>query len=180
MHSDDTLEQLLARVQLGDRAAFASLYLATNAKLFGICLRILKQRPLAEEALQEVYVKIWYKADSYYQNRSKPITWMARVAHNHAIDRLRTQKPATIELDKVMDIADKNPSPEQNTIAGDQNRKLADCLDELNEIHARAVKLAYLDGYTYEEIGANISTPVNTVKTWVRRSLLKLKDCMNR
>ena len=180
MQSEETLEDLLARTRLQDRVAFGRLYSATAAKLFGICLRILKERPLAEEALQEIYVKIWHKADSYDVNRAKPITWMARIAHNHAIDRLRSKKPAGIELDEVFHLADPKPDPEQNTIANDNARQLERCLDELEEAHARVIRLAYLDGYTYEEISARNSTPVNTIKTWVRRSLTKLKDCLNR
>lgn len=180
MNSEETLEDLLAKTRLNDRAAFARLYSATSAKLFGICLRILKERPLAEEALQEVYMKIWRGAQRYDSGKGKPITWMARIAHNHAIDRLRALKPTGLDLDEVLDLADSNPGPEQNAIANDNTRAMNACLDELDEAHAHVIRMAYLDGYTYDEISAENATPVNTIKTWVRRSLSKLKDCLNR
>ncbi|WP_284266955.1 sigma-70 family RNA polymerase sigma factor, partial [Roseicyclus amphidinii] len=101
MTDQEHLEGLIARVAMGDRAAFSALYAATSAKLFGICLRILKDRSLAEEALQEVYVKLWHRADRYRVTGHSPMTWLITVARNHAIDRLRAAPAPTADLDAV-------------------------------------------------------------------------------
>lgn len=180
MSDRDHLEQLIARVALRDRAAFSELYRATSAKLFGICLRVLVDRPKAEEALQEVYVKIWNRADRYRVTGHSPMTWLITVARNHAIDRLRAQGPATVELDEVAPMAAPGPTPEQSAIAADEARRIASCLDELPADRADAVRGAYLEGQSYKDLAERNAVPLNTMKTWLRRSLLTLKECLSR
>lgn len=170
---------LLSRVALRDRAAFRDLYGRTSAKLFGVCLRILRDRAEAEEALQEVYVKVWQRADRYVASNYSPISWLVAVARNHCLDVLRGRKPAGEDIDLALDIADGAPDPEQATLASGERSRIEGCLDTLEADKADAVRGAYLDGYSYEQLAERHSVPLNTMRTWLRRSLLKLRDCLS-
>ncbi len=174
------LEELIARIALRDRAAFSALYRATSAKLFGICLRVLVDRAKAEEALQEVFLKIWNRADRYRVTGHSPMTWLITVARNHSIDRLRAEGPPTLDLDDVAPMAAPGPSPEASAIAAGEARRIGACLDELPEARANAVRGAYLDGQSYKDLAELHGVPLNTMKTWLRRSLLSLKECLSR
>ncbi len=154
MQTND-IADLISRVATGDRAAFASLYKITNPKLFAICLRILKHRPDAEEALQEVYIKVWHRA--------------------------RTFAAGSEDINEAYDLADETIStPEQHVVMADEGRRIDNCMRELDAIHAGAVRRAYVEGLSYNELAADLDVPLNTVRTWLRRSLLKLRECMQR
>ena len=170
---------LIARVALRDRAAFRDLYGRTSAKLFGVCLRILRDRSEAEEALQEVYVKVWQRADRYVQSGFSPISWLVAVARNHCLDLLRARKPASEDIDLALDVADSGPDPEQAALAGSERSRIEGCLGQLEADKADAVRGAYLDGYSYEELAQRHDVPLNTMRTWLRRSLMKLRECLS-
>lgn len=174
------LEHLLSRIALGDRAAFRALFSATSAKLFGICLRVLRDRAEAEDALQEVYLKIWNKADRYAVTGHSPMTWLITVARNHSIDRLRVRRGEGDPLQPEAVFADPAAGPEARAIAAGEARRIGDCLGELDPDRAEAVRGAYLDGQTYAALAERFNVPLNTMRTWLRRSLLKLKDCLSR
>lgn len=163
---------------MGDRAAFDLLYRQTSAKLFGVCLRVLNDRAEAEEALQEVYVKVWMKADRFAVSELSPISWLVAVARNHAIDRIRQRKKGSVALDEAAEIADAKPSPEAIAVAGGESRRIYQCLDELDQDRAQAVRGAYLRGESYAELAERHGVPLNTMRTWLRRSLLKLRECL--
>lgn len=173
------LEQLIERVVLKDRRAFALLYDKTSAKLFGICLRILNDRSEAEDVLQEIYIKIWHKADRFAVGRASVITWLSTIARNQAIDRLRAKGLAHDDLDDHHDISDDAPNPEQVKIAVDQKKQIDQCLDQLNSDHAFAVRHTYLTGWSYQQSADALDKPLNTVKTWIRRGLMQLKECLS-
>ena len=176
----DQLEGLIERTALGERAAFDRLYRLSSAKLLGVCLRILRDRADAEEALQESFVKIWRHAGQYSRARAKPMAWLAAIARNQSIDRLRRRKPPAADIDAASEIADGGPSPEAGALAGDERRRLLACLEELPEEQARAVRLAYFGGFTYEALAERLSVPLGTMKSRIRRSLIKLKSCLER
>lgn len=180
MTTRSDIEELIARTSLGDREAFSRLYDATSAKLFGICLRVLKNRSEAEDALQDVYVRIWQKSGSYAANGYSPMTWLITLTRNLAIDRLRARKSAPAETDDPGSVPDSRPTPEAAAVAASEQRQLNACLDELDGGRAEAVKGAYLEGYSYKELAAQHAVPLNTMRTWLRRSLLKLKECLSR
>lgn len=180
MTTRSDIENLLARVALGDREAFSALYDATSAKLFGICLRVLRDRQEAEDALQEVFVRVWQKAGSYAANGYSPMTWLITVARNLAIDRLRTRRAPSENIEDVPGMRDSRPTPEGAAIAASERARIATCLEELDTMRARAVRGAYLEGATYQELAHRHGVPINTMRTWLRRSLLKLKDCLSR
>lgn len=173
------IETLISRIALGDRAAFRALYTATSAKLFGICLRVLKNRTDAEDVLQESYVKIWHNAAKYQVSGYSPITWLVTIARNQSIDRLRARRPDSVELGEAEEIADRNPTPEQNVVLGGEVEQLRLCLEKLSPGRAEAVKAAYMEGYSYQELADRLDQPINTVRTWLRRSLISLKECLS-
>jgi len=174
------ITKLIARVALKDRAAFDLLYRATSAKLFGVCLLVLSDRTDAEEALQEVFVKIWTKADRFVVSELSPISWLVAIARNHAIDRLRARGQRTATIDEASEVADARPGPEAQAIADGERNRLGACLEELDAERAAAVRGAYLNGDSYAELAEQFSVPLNTMRTWLRRSLMKLKECLER
>lgn len=179
MDTDD-IENAIVRVSLGDRAAFNALYDATSAKLFGVCLRVLGDRAEAEDTLQDVFVKVWNKADRYNANGYSPMTWLITLARNTAVDRLRARKAGNVDIDDVHDLADASPTPEAEAIASSERKRLNDCFKQLEPDRSDAVRRAYLDGYSYKDLAARYDVPLNTMRTWLRRSLLTLKDCLSR
>lgn len=180
MAASQEITQLIVRVAMKDRGAFDVLYQRTSAKLFGVCLRVLADRSEAEEALQEVFVKVWTKADRFAVSELSPISWLVAVARNHSIDRVRARVKRASNIDEAMDIADDRPGPEAMAVATSESQRIHGCLDELEEDRSAAVRGAYLNGESYVELAERHKVPLNTMRTWLRRSLMKLKDCLER
>ncbi|MBK8455848.1 MAG: sigma-70 family RNA polymerase sigma factor [Phyllobacteriaceae bacterium] len=175
----DDIAKLILRVALRDRAAFDALYTATSAKLFGVCLRVLRDRGEAEEALQDVFVRVWTKADSFAVSALSPLSWLVAIARNRSIDRLRQRRPTT-SIDAAADIATNEPDPERRAELSSEGARIDECMDELEPARAAAVRAAYVDGASYAELAARHGVPLNTMRTWLRRSLMKLKECLER
>jgi RNA polymerase sigma-70 factor (ECF subfamily) len=179
MATRDEVEAMLARIALGDRAALSQLYAATSAKLFGITLRVLDDRPEAEDALQEIYVKVWHNADRYRANGLSPMTWLITVARNHAVDRLRARRARRQDpLDEAAELADLGPNPEETAMAASLRGAVENCLRTLDPDRAEAVRRAYIHGDAYADLARRYGIPLNTVRTWLRRSLLRLRECL--
>lgn len=180
MTTRDDIENMILRVALQDRAAFEALYSATSAKLFGIVLRVLKDRAASQEVLQEIYLRLWQGgAETFASGKASPISWLSTIARNRAIDRLRKRKPKT-GLDQAPEVADQAPGPEALAMASSERAQINACLEELQPDRASAVRGAYLDGDTYAELASRFDVPLNTMRTWLRRSLMSLKDCLTR
>ena len=179
MTTQQDLNALLSRVARHDRAAFASMYQATSAKLFGIILRILHRRDIAEEVLQEVFVKIWDKAGDFNPQIASPISWMAAIARNRALDELRRKRPDSIEdHPELADVASDDESALASVMRGQAGKQLADCLTKLDADRRQMVVLAYCEGLSRDELAEKYHQPVNTIKTWLRRALAQLKGCL--
>lgn len=178
---DSELRQLLAQVAEADRAAFARLYDLASGRLFGVIGRILPRAELAEDALQETFVRIWQRAKSYDEAIASPMAWMATIARNQAIDLRRRSaeklSAASGELDET--IADASPDPEALAEQAGELRQLKDCMDQLPGERQQMVLLAYRQGFTREELAERFKRPVTTVKTLLRRSLIALKECLD-
>lgn len=172
------LADMIARTALNDRAAFRRLYNVSSSKLFAVALRILKDRTEAEDALQDIYVKIWNRADRFAGDGTSPMGWLVAVARNHSIDRLRARRTGHSDIDKHADIADPGRSPESEAIAASERSRLDGCIEQLEEAKANSVRAAYLDGYSYQELADRHAVPLNTMRTWLRRSLIKLRECL--
>lgn len=174
------VSKLIVRASMKDRGAFDVLYRQTSAKLFGVCLRILGNHAEAEEALQEVYMKIWNKADRFAVSDLSPITWLVAVARNHAIDRVRARRQPAAGMQEAVDLADPTPGPETLAVASGESERINRCLDELDKERSAAVRGAYLRGESYAELAQRHGVPLNTMRTWLRRSLTKLRECLER
>lgn len=176
----DELDDLMKRVAAGDRDAFAKLYAATSAKLYGIVLRILKRRDLTDEVVQEAYVRIWTRAASFDPAKASPITWMAVIARNRALDEVRRDAPAYLEeMPAGFEIADPAMLASERLELKSELMRLQRCLEALEPERRDIVKLAYLDGCSREELGHRFGRPVATIKTWLHRSLKQLKTCLS-
>ena len=172
----------LGDVADGDRDAFERLYRATSDKLFGVCVRLLRDRAEAEDALQEVFATIWHKAGQYDAARASAITWLAQIARNRCIDRLRSAAHLRRNdaIDLAGEIADEAPGAlERAEQAGDRER-LEECMSELDGNRSQLLRVAFFEGVTYEELARRSSTPLGTVKSWIRRSLIALRACLER
>lgn len=178
----DTAGALLLAVAAGDRAAFEQLYRDTSARLFGVCFRILNRRSEAEDVLQEVYTTIWRKAGQFDPTRARAMTWLTMMARNRSIDQLRAsgQDRQALAIEAVPEPVDEAPDALQLADAAAQAHGLDICLQELQPERRRLIRKAFFDGCTYEELASRSSTPLGTVKSWIRRSLAKLKECLER
>jgi len=174
------LGALLGRVAAGDRGAFERLYAATSAKLFGIVLRISRDRATAEDVLQETFVRIWRNAPRYDAASGRPVTWMAAIARNAAIDAVRRRRilDARISPDGDEDALAAVPDPAALAVDPGDREALRTCLGRLEAEHRDCVMLAYLDGLSREELAERFGRPVGTIKTWLHRALARLKDCL--
>ena len=174
------IADLLVQVGTGDRAAFSNVYDATSSKLYGIILRILKRRELADEVLQEVYVKIWERAADFDPTRASPITWMATIARNRALDEVRKRVALSIEdTPEALNVASSEASPLQAVELSQDVQRLMTCLNGLDPQRREMVVLAYINGSSREELSQRFSHPVATIKTWLHRSLAQLKACLS-
>jgi RNA polymerase sigma factor (sigma-70 family) len=170
----------LARIPAGDRAALQTVYRLTSAKLFGVALRILGERSEAEDVLQEVYLTVWGKAGDFDAARASPMTWLIAIARNRAIDRLRAGRTARRmePIETAAEIADTAPSAESALADSETSARLAGCLDTLATHERAALRGAFFDGNTYEELAERMSVPLGTMKSWIRRAMIKLKACL--
>ena len=167
-----------SRRPVGTRAAFRLVYEATSLKLYGIVVRILGRRDLADEVLQEVYVRVWQRAGDFDTASGSPITWLAAIARNLALDEARRKTPRSIEdFPEILQLPS-DDDPSATLERSEDLRRLQACLDGLEPEKKEIVLLVYYYGMTREEISSRINRPVATVKTWLRRSLAQLKDCL--
>lgn len=170
---------LMAGVARGDQTAFERLYAATRAKLYGVVLRILRRTDLADEVIQEAYLKIWNNAGSFDAKLATPITWMVAIARNRALDVVRRKSEVSIEDEpEAMETAGEEPNPLARQEMTDDLRRLLGCLGQLEEDRRRLVLLAYYSGWSREQLAAKFDAPANTIKTWLRRSLLEIRECL--
>ena len=165
----------------GDREAFRRVYELTAAKLFGICLRICGERQAAEDVLQEVYLIVWRRAATYRPDRSHPVTWLATIARNRSLDwrrspRARTAMADAADVDETVDDA---PLADQRIVAGEDGRRLDDCMDRLDDRPREAIRSAFLDGLTYGDVARRVGVPLPTMKSIIRRALIRLRECLN-
>jgi RNA polymerase sigma factor (sigma-70 family) len=185
MEQDAARKQLvtaLTRIAGGDRTALRLLYRDTSAKLFGVCLRILRDNGEAEDVLQDVYITVWRRAATFNPDRASPITWLVAIARNRSIDHLRARAKARRmqPIDDAFEVSDAGPSALAQVESGEEHRRLMDCLGELEPRHAAAIRAAFLDGATYEELAQRVDVPLGTMKSWIRRGLMRLRDCLER
>jgi RNA polymerase sigma-70 factor (ECF subfamily) len=174
----EAIEALIARVAMQDRSAFSELYDATAAKLLGVCLRVLKDRTAAEDAMQDSFIKIWHNADRYAVNGLSPMTWLITIARNTAIDRLRARRAHSPVESQAETLAAGGPTPEGAAVARSEARRIAACLDGMPQDQRQAIRNVYLNGSSYADCASEMGIPLNTIRTWLRRGLQSLRDCL--
>lgn len=167
-----------------DAAAFRSLYDATSARLYGFALRILGKRELAEDALQDSFVAIWHGAGSYQSHLAAPMTWMTTIVRNKCFDVLR-HAGVTVDLDderfdgKVLRaLQDPGATPIEALEMSREAQALAYCMAALEGLHRQVLGLAFFHDLSHQEVAHHMALPIGTVKTWIRRSLERLKTCL--
>lgn len=174
------LVPMLRAIAGGDRQALKTLYGRTSAKLFGICVHLLRSDDEAEEVLQDVYITVWQKAGSFDESRASPITWLAVLARNKAIDRLRLRRLPTDTIDAAEEIPDDSASALELLERSEEGERLGRCLDELEERQRTMIRAAFMDGATYPELAEREKVPLGTMKSWIRRGLIRLRGCLER
>jgi RNA polymerase sigma-70 factor, ECF subfamily len=174
-------EALLQACAGGDKAALHSLYKETAAQLFGLALRILRNRELAEEIVQDSFVLLWNNAHTFDPGRGSAMAWLARIVRNRCIDLIRRRGRETpLDHTSIEGWEDPGSSPADLAALSSDARRLHHCLDELEESPRKVLRLVYYEGMTYEEVAVHLGVPLGTVKSWVRRSLTRLRGCLER
>lgn len=168
----------LQAVATGDQAAFAALYQQTSSKLYGICLRMLPARGDAEDALQEVYTSVWRRAGSFDPARAAAMTWLITLARNQCIDRLRQHRESALDDATAQQLVDPDPLPPAATEASQERQRLEHCLGTLADQQRSAVRAAFFSGATYNQLADRLGVPLATMKSWIRRSLIRLRACL--
>lgn len=181
---DSSLQKDLARVALGDRAAFERVYQATSAHLFGVALRILGRREAAEDVLQEAFVSVWHHAGSYQAASSQPMTWLISIVRNRALDVVRSaavrhEAPMPTGDDgEEIELQDERPGALALLMEGAEALAIRGCMEALDAVHRQSLALAYYHGMSHSEVAAHLQAPLGSVKAWVRRGLERLKKCL--
>lgn len=180
MLTREELALALARAGQGDRSAFRTVYEATSAKLLGVCLRILSDRQLAEDVLQDTYITVWTKASTFDATRASPITWLVTIARNRSIDRLRAAAPMrrSVPVEDANELADSAPLASEAIETTEGIGRLHLCLDTLEDRVRDAIRTAFLEGVTYDALASRDNVPLGTMKSWIRRGLLRLRNCL--
>ena len=177
----ESREALLQACAGGDKTALHSLYKETAAQLFGLALRILRNRELAEEIVQDSFVLLWNNAHTFDPSRGSAMAWLARIVRNRCIDLIRRRGRETpLDHTSIEGWEDPGSSPADLAALSSDARRLHHCLDELEESPRKVLRLVYYEGMTYEEVAVHLGVPLGTVKSWVRRSLTRLRGCLER
>jgi RNA polymerase sigma-70 factor (ECF subfamily) len=171
----ERLARLLAATATKDQAAFAELYDLTKRKLFGIALMVLRRRDLAEDVVQDAFIRIWRNAASFDPARGMPITWMARIVRNLAIDVKRSPSAEPSDDAELAVIPFNGRSALEELEASDNHRRLRAAMKSLDPMKRKLVIAAYINGESREELSARFGAPVNTIKTWLRRAVLDIR-----
>lgn len=173
------LDHLLVAVAQGDRQAFEAVYQLAAGRLFAICLHVLRDRGDAEEVLQDVFISVWHKAAQFDRSRAAAMTWLSMMARNRAIDRLRASPPRALEdADVAEELPDAAPQPAVAAEQASDRQRLQHCLDALEPRRRALIRLAFLDGASYDELARRIGSPLGSVKSWIRRGLGQLRVCL--
>lgn len=174
------LDSLLRRVAQHDSDAFAALYDATRARVYGMVYRVLRDRGYSEETTQDVYLQVWRTAESYDSASGSPLAWLLTLAHRRAVDRVRSEQAAsqrdsrygaaTVErdIDQVSDAV----------LSGEDRRRVVACLDGLTDMQRECIELAYYQGMTYVQVSERLSANLATVKSRMRDGLRGLRNCL--
>ncbi|OBH59649.1 RNA polymerase subunit sigma [Mycobacterium mantenii] len=174
------LDALLRKVARGDRAAFAAVYDLTKSRVYGLIMRVLRDAGYSEETTQEVYLEVWRRAPEYDSGKGSALAWILTMAHRRAVDRVRTETASTARESRYF-AANADPSTDvvaESAIAGDERRRVNDCLGALTDVQRECIQLAYYEGLTYSEVSQRLSANLSTIKSRMRDALRGLRNCL--
>ena len=180
MLTRDELARALVQTGQGDRGAFRTVYEAISTKLLGVCLRSVPDRQTAEDALRDTSLTVWRKAGSFDPSRASPITWLVTIARNRSIDRLRSSAPMrrSVPVEDAHDLADSAALASETVEQADDVGRLTVCLDQLEDKARAVIRTAFLEGVTYDALAQRENVPLGTMKSWIRRGLMRLRSCL--
>lgn len=174
------LTPLLLATARRSQKDFRLLVTEASPRLFAVLVALLGDREQARDALQECFARIWTRADQYDPTLGAAEAWMIAIARNHALDLLRKRKRRVdLQAETFVDPPDSTPSAERRMTIREDVARLMECLDKLDPRRAQAVRLAYLKGASYQDIASHFEIPLNTLRTWLRRGLIALKECVD-
>ena len=178
---DQQLATLLSQCGLGNRTAFKALYESTNAKLFAVSLRIVRERHIAEEVLQDAFVNIWNNASRYAVQQSAPLTWMTAIVRNRSLDIVRRPRAEVADEDDwhALNMEDESSGPDELLTESRDRARVERCFETLDAEQKQSIALAFYQGLSHSEVANHLKRPLGTVKTHIRRGLLKLKGCLD-
>ena len=178
----EPLNELLQRSGRGDAAAFRQLYDLASPRLFALCKRLLRDEALAEDVLQEGFVKIWHHAGQFMQGKASAMTWMTTILRNQALDKLRQAQSRPTLVDDVeyesLEFASLESGPDALQQMGEDAQRLLHCLEHLKPEQRECILQAFYHGQTHEELAHTLGKPLGTVKAWIRRGLEQLRGCL--
>ncbi|WP_323159860.1 sigma-70 family RNA polymerase sigma factor [Pseudomonas fluorescens] len=174
----DQLRQLLAQCSLGDRRAFETLYCSVGPRLHGVALRFMGRPDLAEEVLQESFVRIWNNASRYESHLAAPMTWMINITRNQAIDQLRKHRDRPLSDFEQEALVDENPSAHDQLNSAREASALNRCLETLEGMQRQSITVAYFQGLSCSELAEHLAAPLGSVKSWIRRGMERLRRCL--
>lgn len=169
---------MLAQCSLGNRRAFETLYRNVSGQLFAVALRCMGRRDLAEDVLQEAFVRIWNSASQYDANLSAPMTWMISITRNKAIDQLRKHREEPLTDEQAQALFDDAPSAQEQLESHRDSHALRRCLDTLETMQRQSIITAYFQGASHADLTSQLAAPLGTVKSWIRRGMERLRRCL--
>ena len=174
------LDALLRRVARQDAEAFASFYDTTRARVYGLVTRVLRDPGYSEETTQEVYLQVWRTADNFDPAAGSALAWLMTLAHRRAVDRVRSEQAASVRESRygAANVERETDQVSDSVIRGDEQRRVAGCLDGLTDLQRECIQLAYYDGLTYVEVSERLSANLATVKSRMRDALRGLRNCL--
>lgn len=175
------LDALLRQVARGDGAAFATVYDLTKARVYGLVTRVVRDPGYGEETTQEVYLEVWRTAAQYDPARGSPLAWLLTIAHRRAVDRVRAEQAGS-NRESRYGAASAEPAADvvaDSAIAGDERRRVTQCLEGLSDAQRQCIELAYYQGLTYSEVSQRLAANLSTIKSRIRDALRGLRNCLD-
>jgi RNA polymerase sigma-70 factor, ECF subfamily len=177
-HDGVDVDLLVGKVARGDAQAFDQLYDELSASVYGLARRVVRDPARAEDVTQEVFLEVWRKAARFDRALGKGRTWVMTIAHRRAVDAVRRNEAAKRSDQQGAPDEVSHDEPADAVIAAEEHGAVRECLETLTDLQLESVRLAYFNGYTYNEVATLLEKPLPTIKTRMRDGLIRLRDCL--